>query len=229
LADLPDISVVLATHNRAACLPRAIASVLAQEGARFELIVVDDASTDGTAEVARAHGAAVVSVDVRQIAAARNAGAKASRGELLVFVDADTIVTPEVLRAAIDAWRGGAVGGGAETTADAASPVWVRRTMRTVVWIMRRAGWAAGCFLFARRDAFERAGGFDERYFAGEEIHLSRALKKHGRMIILEEAVITSGRKADHYTPWQALWLGARMLRPANVKRRQEFWYGRRR
>ena len=48
MADLPDISVVVATYNRAATLPRAIASVLAQEGARFELIVVDDASTDGT-------------------------------------------------------------------------------------------------------------------------------------------------------------------------------------
>ena len=48
MTQVPEISVVLPTHNRAGLLPRAIASVLAQEGARFELIVVDDASTDGT-------------------------------------------------------------------------------------------------------------------------------------------------------------------------------------
>ena len=46
--NLPDISVVIATYNRAGTLPRAVASVLAQEGANFELIIVDDASTDGT-------------------------------------------------------------------------------------------------------------------------------------------------------------------------------------
>ena len=61
-------------------------------------------------------------------------------------------------------------------------------------WLMRTAGWAAGCFMFVRADVFRRVGGFDERYFASEEIHLSRAVKKHGRFVILRERV-------DHVGP----------------------------
>src|SRR5437879_10360855 len=88
LADqLPDISVVLATYNRAACLPRAIASVLAQEGARFELIVVDDASTDLT----RNYLASLADPRVRVVLAernlrpsgARNLGLAAARAEIV--------------------------------------------------------------------------------------------------------------------------------------------------
>jgi len=93
LADQPDISVVLATYNRAAHLPRAIASVLAQEGARFELIVVDDASTDGTP----AYLATLADPRIRVISAernlgpsgARNRGLAAARGDIVAFLDSD--------------------------------------------------------------------------------------------------------------------------------------------
>ena len=86
MADQPDISVVLATYNRAAHLPRAIASVLAQEGARFELIVVDDASTDNTP----AYLATLTDPRIRVISAehnlgpsgARNRGLAAARGDI---------------------------------------------------------------------------------------------------------------------------------------------------
>jgi glycosyltransferase involved in cell wall biosynthesis len=93
LADQPDISVILATYNRAALLPRAIASVLAQEGARFELIVVDDASTDGTA----AYLATLADPRIRTVRAernlgpsgARNRGLAAARGDIVAFLDSD--------------------------------------------------------------------------------------------------------------------------------------------
>ena len=89
---------------------RASASAL---GAPYELLVVDDDSTDATADVARDSGAAVLQVKLRQIAAVRNAGARAARGDLLVFVDADTLVPENTLRAMLDAVSGGAIGGGA--------------------------------------------------------------------------------------------------------------------
>ena len=90
---LPDISVILTTYNRAALLPRAIASVLAQEGARFELIVVDDASTDATG----AYLATLTDPRLRAIAAernlgpsgARNLGLRAARAEAVAFLDSD--------------------------------------------------------------------------------------------------------------------------------------------
>ena len=225
----PVVSIIIPAHDEEALLGAtldALAAALAGLDVPGEIVVVDDASTDRTAEIARRAGARVVAVDVRPIAAARNAGARAARGSLLVFVDADTIVPPAVLRGAVDAMRAGAVGGGAGAVADAASPPSVVRITRWALWIMRIAKWAAGCFLFARRDAFERAGGFDERYFASEEIHMSRALKKHGRFVILREAVITSGRKAHMFPPRRALMLWLKLLRPGALRERNEFWYG---
>jgi glycosyltransferase involved in cell wall biosynthesis len=227
-----EISIVVPAHNEEALIGATLLAIdvaARDTGRPFEIIVVDDGSTDRTAEISRGHGARVVSAAVHQIAAARNAGARVARGNLLVFVDADTIVPAAVLRAAVRAVGDGAVGGGAGATFDAGTPRWAQRTIAAVAWILRTARWAAGCFLFVRRDAFERVGGFDERYFASEEIHLSRALKRVGRFVILSEQVVTSGRKAAVYTRSHALWLAVRMLWPGSLKRRDalEFWYSR--
>jgi len=112
LADRPDISVVLATYNRAALLPRAIASVLAQDlegaGARFELIVVDDASTDGTP----VYLATLADPRIRVFRAernlgpsgARNRGLDAARGELVAFLDSDDLYRAGRLALPLDAF-----------------------------------------------------------------------------------------------------------------------------
>jgi len=71
-------------------------------GQPYEIIVVDDASTDATADVARRHNAVVLPVNHRQIAATRNSGARAAHGGRFFFVDADTTVNP---RAAAEALR----------------------------------------------------------------------------------------------------------------------------
>src|SRR4029079_6981381 len=84
----------------------------------YEMVVADDASTDGTAAVARALGAHVVSVPHRRIAAARHRAARAAHGDLLVFVDADTLVTEAAVRGAVLAMRRGAAGGGSAIRVD---------------------------------------------------------------------------------------------------------------
>jgi glycosyltransferase involved in cell wall biosynthesis len=229
----PVLSVIIPAHNEELLLGRtlqALAASAAGVGEPREIIVVDDDSTDRTAEIARMHGARVVSVRLRHIGAARNAGAREARGDVLVFVDADTLVPPSTLRAALAAVRHGAVGGGAMPVMDSA-PCWAAGTVAIVVWILRTARWAAGCFVFARREAFERVGGFDERYFASEEIHLSRALKKQGRFVILEERVTTSARKAHQFSALQTIGLFLRALWPGTLKRRDRlpFWYDSRR
>jgi glycosyltransferase involved in cell wall biosynthesis len=83
-------SVVIPARNAERTLPRVLASLSDQAPPPLEVIVVDDSSTDGTAAVARAQGARVVSVDGRRFAGgARNAGWDAAAGELVVFLDAD--------------------------------------------------------------------------------------------------------------------------------------------
>jgi glycosyltransferase involved in cell wall biosynthesis len=225
------ISIIIPAYNEESLLAATLLQLQASAAAAgelYEMIVVDDGSTDRTAEIASAHHARVVSVQVRQIGAARNAGAKVATGELLVFVDADTLVPPEVLRGALAAFRAGAVGGGAGALQDSNEPRWGPPLMVFVSVVMRTFGWAAGCFVFVRSDVFDRVGGFDERYFASEEIHLSRAVKKHGRFVILREKVITSGRKGRLFTPWQVFVQFASAIRPSTLKRRDrlDLWYG---
>jgi glycosyltransferase involved in cell wall biosynthesis len=225
------ISIVVPAYNEEALLAATLDAIRASAdatGVPYEVIVADDGSTDRTAEVAKARGARVVSVHLRQIGAARNAGARVASGDLLIFVDADTLVTPEVLRAAVAAVRAGAVGGGSAARVESSDPWWGPPSIALASWIMRTARWAAGCFMFVRADVFRLVGGFDERYFASEEIHLSRAVKKHGRFVMLREYVITSGRKGRLFTARQILWQFVSAIWPSTVKRRDRLslWYG---
>lgn len=193
------ISFIIPAHNEEALLGRTLDVLFASARAAaqpFEVIVVDDASTDRTAEIAHAHGARTVAVQCHQIAAARNAGAREAKGEILVFVDADTLLPPETLKQALDSLQNGASGGGARVMFDNKPGFILRLFIHAFTFCyFTLCRWAAGCFIFVRRDAFEKIGGFDERYFVSEEIHLSRALKRLGRFVILDSSVITSGRK----------------------------------
>ena len=158
------ISIIIPAYNEESLIAatlRAVRDSADAAGEPYEIIVADDGSTDRTAEIARAEGAHVVSVHVRQIAAARNAGARAAKGDLLMFVDADTLVSPAVIRGAIRAVRAGAVGGGSAAQTDSNDPRWGPPLMVFASWLMRTLGWAAGCFMFVRSDVFQRVGGFD--------------------------------------------------------------------
>lgn len=199
----------------------------------YELVVVDDESTDRTALIAQDHGAVLVRVAHRQIAATRNSGARAASGESFIFVDADTIVSEAVVRAAVEALRDGAVGGGAGVEMDGVVPLYAKLLMPLLVRSFRAAGLAAGCFLFCTRNAFLAAGGFDETFFGAEELVMSQALKRQGKFVVLRQTVTTSGRKLRTHTAREMLIvLGRLALRGSKViKQRQgmELWYGERR
>lgn len=194
----------------------------------YEIIVANDASTDRTKEIAENNGAKVVTVSNRQIAATRNAGARNAKGDIFIFVDADTFVNEKVVLAALNAIKNGAVGGGATVGFDQA-PFYARVMAGTLNLLFRITKHAAGCFMFCTRQAFEATKGFDEEYFGAEEIIFSRALKKQGKFIFLPEKVTTSGRKLKSYTGWQIFRISASLILrgPNSVKKRKgmEFWY----
>ena len=98
-ASAPLVSVIIPTYNRAHCLGRAVDSVLGQTFTDFELIVVDDGSTDGTGELLEAYGERirVIRQANRGVSAARNAGILSSRGEWIALLDSDDTWLPRKL------------------------------------------------------------------------------------------------------------------------------------
>lgn len=233
---MASLSVIVPAHNEEALIRATLASIHAaarQCGLDVELIVVDDSSTDATAAIAAASGATVVRVASRHIAAARNAGARASSGEALVFVDADTTIDADVLRGALDALRGGAVGGGARVRFDEPVPAYARVLLALTQWWFARLKIAAGCCVFCTRSAYELVGGFDERVFAAEEVIFSRALRRHGRVVILKAPVTTSARKLRTHTAREMLRqlmpLALRGRKGLRTRRHLDLWYGPRR
>lgn len=199
----------------------------------YEIIVVDDASTDTTAQAARGAGANVISINRRQIAAARNAGARAARGDLLFFVDADTHINARHLVGAIAALKEGYSGGGARVAIGGAVPLWAKISLGLFCAVYFGLNFGAGAFLFTTRKNFDTVGGFDESLFIGEEIYFSLAMRKLGRFKILPEPIVTSGRKLRMYSAREILGNSLRVIfrgpRAARSRDGLHIWYDGRR
>jgi glycosyltransferase involved in cell wall biosynthesis len=226
------ISFIVPAHNEESCLPKTLKAIQTCDQAvneLFEIIVVNDSSTDATREIALAHGAKVIDVGYRQIAATRNAGARAASGTSFFFVDADTTVTASGIRAALQAMDKGAVGGGALTRFDPPVPLYARLLMVWLGFFMRIASLSGGAFMFCTRTAFEKAAGFDERLFGAEDAVFSAALKSQGRFCVIQERLFTSGRRVRSINGLQTLGLLARIaVMPSDLRDRsnvERVWY----
>jgi glycosyltransferase involved in cell wall biosynthesis len=166
------ISFIVPAHNEQAGIGRtlqAINDAARVVGQAYEIIVVDDASTDATAQIARRNKATVVPVHHRQIAATRNSGGRAARGERLFFVDADTTINSRAVASALRYMDNGAVGGGAPVAVDGIVPLYIRLIAFFFVPLAKLAGFTGGAFMFCTHEAFHATGGFNERLFWGEE------------------------------------------------------------
>lgn len=235
----PALSVIIPAWNEAEWLPRTLAAVqdaLSGLDRTSEIIVVDNASTDTTPQIAQRAGSRVIFEPERRISRARNAGASAASGDYLLFVDADTWPDARLLEATLAALDSGEVcGGGAPVAFD-------HLTHRIYRWgaaawnaLSARLGLAAGCYVFCTRQAYDAVGGFSEQVYAGEEVFLSRAMARwarhHGqRFQILETPVITSGRKADWFSPTRHILVVLQvLLLPWSLRSRRLswFWYTR--
>src|SRR5258706_8948099 len=105
------VSVIIPSYNASRTLPATIASALAQTGSDLEVTVVDDGSTDDSLWIARTFEPSirVLTGPNRGVSAARNRGLAASKGEWIVFLDADDLLLPGTLKLRLDtAWKSGA-------------------------------------------------------------------------------------------------------------------------
>ena len=228
----PMISFIVPAYNEEHELSDTLAAIReAASGAiqPYEIIVVDDASTDATPEIASRAGAKVIPIHRRQIAAARNAGGRGAQGEYLFFVDADTRINRAHVSGGIAALEGGYPGGSARVAMDGFVPIWGRVLLRAFSSVYFGLNLGAGAFLFTTRRNFDLVGGFDEQYFAGEEVYFSLELKKLGGFKVLRDPVVTSGRKLRMYPARNFLpkFFGVILRGPRGVRSRARLslWY----
>jgi glycosyltransferase involved in cell wall biosynthesis len=218
------VSIVIPAFNEERLLPATLASIslsvrpFATRAWEVEQIVCDNNSTDRTAEIAREGGAKVVFEPCNQIARARNRGAAAASGDWLIFIDADSHPSAELMDAVAGQIESGqCLAGGATVRLLGRYP---KANVFIALWngVSRTLSWVPGSFVFCETAAFRRIGGFDERLFASEEIDLSKRLKKLARqqgkrMVILHrDPILTSARKVHLYTPWEHVWFLARTV-----------------
>jgi GT2 family glycosyltransferase len=183
----PEISVVVPARDGAASLPALLDSLAAQtlDRDRFEVVVVDNASSDATAEVARRAGAVVVSEPVPNRSRARNRGTGAAHADRLAFTDADCVAAPGWLEALLGcAGEAPLVAGPVITTVRGEPPNAVERLERRwrfaqEHWV--REGWAATANLCVERAALDAIGGFDPAYrHIGEDADLCVRARRAG-------------------------------------------------
>ncbi len=233
-AGAPALTVVVPAHRCAATLAPALEALRASDLPReeWELVVVDDASGDATPDVAAARADRVIRLSGRAHgpAYARNRGAEAARGHVLVFVDADVCVHPDALRRMRDAFTAeptlGAVFGAYDTAPPA--PGLVSRYLNlTHHWVHARAAGPAETFWAGcgavRRGVFEQAGGFDEARYPRpqiEDIELGHRIRDLGHRILLRPEIRGTHLKRwtlgsmirvgvrDRGVPWVELLLG---------------------
>jgi glycosyltransferase involved in cell wall biosynthesis len=167
------ISFIVPAHNEQSRLPAtlsAINEVCHSLTEPSEVIVVNDASTDQTGLLAAAQGARVIDVQHRHIAATRNSGGKAALGEYLFFVDADTQINAAAVQQGLAEMRKGAAGGGCLIGFTDAVPWFARLILPVALFLARKLTIVGGACLFCSRSTFETIGGFDEKYFAAEDL-----------------------------------------------------------
>ncbi len=176
--DVPFISVIVPARNAADTLAGCLTALLALDypAERQELIVVDNGSSDNTAEIALAHGARCVREPRRGSAHARNAGVAAAHGELLVFTDADCLATTGWLRAIATRFGDPAVGGVAGEIHPYPPRTATERHAARIRHLSPRRYLARPVLPFAvtanlafRREALERVGPFDHHSPHGGE------------------------------------------------------------
>jgi GT2 family glycosyltransferase len=202
---LPLVTVAIPTYNRLPLLREAVASVAAQTYPRWELMVSDDGSTDGTVEWVRGLGDERVSVvrapHTGHIGAVRNRGVAAGTGELVGFLDSDDLWFPHTLETMVAALRGSAaswVYGDTELMNEAGEtiPMFARGLPPVSGWVVREVlaaevGVNLGALL-VRRELFERVGRFSEdpRLLYRGDHELAVRLAQHGRAAALQQVLM---------------------------------------
>ena len=239
------LSIVIPAFNEerliARCLESISASLVANSKPCFtsEIIVVDNNSTDNTANLARQAGAQVVFEPINQIGRARNAGAAEASGDWLLFVDADSVLNPGLLADILRLIEDGKSVGCGSTLHMQGLPWWANWALQLWTGMSILFRWAPGALVVCRSDAFRDVGGFNQELYAADEISLSEQLKQWGRqrglqfIILTQHPLETSPRKVALYSGREIAGQILRVIlhprRTLQDKKQLSIWYDGRR
>jgi len=202
-SEAPVISVVIPVANEAAALPDCLARISRRA---CEILVVDAASDDQSAALARIAGCQVVPAPQRQRAQQMNLGAALARGRILLFLHADTWLPSGALAKIIEAIdRHRALGGGFARRYRSRS-LTLAMTSRLAGLRSRLWGWHLGDqAIFVRRDIFDRLQGYrDIPIF--EDLDFSRRLRALGKTMTLTPPAYSSARRFAEKGPVRTTW-----------------------
>lgn len=238
--DRPLFSIIIPACDEAQFLPACLDAIdRAAEllGETVEVIVADNESRDRTAEIARDRGARIVSVPDKCLSAVRNRGAETASGRYVAFIDADSIMSDNMLVEIRNTMESGRyIGGGvAKVIPDRVSFGMVCSGIAFLPIILW-AGVSAVMF-YTTADVFCAVNGFDETLYAAEDLDFGRRMKRYGRNKGLKYKnlwrahVTTSARKLDEFGDWFVIRHPIKVFRLLRNDRKlaHEVWYRRRR
>ena len=227
------LSVVIPAYNEEQYLPQTLTRVtnaLDVAGYPSEIIVVDNDSYDQTRTVSESFGARVISETKHNISRVRNTGAKHAVGDVLVFIDADTLVPETLFKKIAEAMIDERCFGGAVSVKwGELERTWMKLYLLggkfwTTVFNMKQ-----GAAQFCRKSVWEKLEGYDETIFMGEDVEfywrVSRFAKRNsGRLYFIEDLqVTTSARRFDKMSLWKTFLLTNPMFIPF-AWRKKKWW-----
>lgn len=185
------LSIIIPAHNEEQFIGTCLESIKNQEYSDYEIIVVCDSCTDATEKIAKRWTKKVFKINKKNVSAVRNFGAGKATGDVLVFLDADSVIAPNLLFEIDTAIKQGYIGGVTKTKS--LEKIWKADFLWAIGNFFRHFFLAASGMLFCTAAAFP---AFDESRKLAEDTHLLLALKKKGKLkYITNSFVKTSSRR----------------------------------
>ena len=202
------ISIIIPAHNEEGYLGPTLDALQRQTYPWFEAIVVANGCTDDTVEVAKGRCHQLLVLSQKSLGVARNLGARMAKGELLLFLDADTTLDPMALRTVAEDFSKDVAAGTLKGRPDAE-----HFGYRLIYWLknsVHRFSLHSGSsgVIICWKDHFMRTGGFDEGLEVRENSELMKRLKRLGTYKYLGDATATTSmRRYEQFGCWRIVWL----------------------
>src|SRR5262245_26646905 len=189
------ISIIIPAHNEEAYLGATLDALQRQNYKWFEIIIVANGCSDRTAEVARGRCHRLIVLSLKNLGMARNLGARMAKGEVLLFLDADTILEPMALRRIAQDFTKEHAAGTVRGQPDGRRISY--KAIYAVKNLIHRLSVHPGSsgVILCWKEHFVRTGGFDERLEVRENSELMKRLKRFGRYKYIPDITATTSMR----------------------------------